>query len=185
MLKKLALVVVVILGVAFFLITRDWDSPELGQALLDKAGEATGIEMTATGFQLNLLKGVRLEGIKARSEVPGRTFLFSMDQMVFEHRLAPLLSGTVAIERIVLDKPQFELVESGEATPGESEPDKEEAPPPTEDSDVPEQGGLALNVKEIVLTDAALAMRSQKGGAESTTKIRRSQRSVSKPLLPT
>ena len=171
MLKKLALVVVVILAIAVFLITRDWDSPELGQALLDKAGEATGIEMTATGFQLNLLKGIKLEGVKARSEEPGRTFLFSMDQMVFEHRLAPLLSGTVAIERIVLEKPQFELVESGEATPSESEPDKEEAPPSTEDSDVSEQGGLALDVKEIVLTDATLVMRSQKGGAESTTKI--------------
>jgi hypothetical protein len=171
MLKKLALVVVVILAMAVFLVARDWDSPELGQALLDKAGEATGIEMTATGFQLNLLKGVRLEGVKARSEKPGRTFFFSMDQMVFEHRLAPLLSGTVAIERIVLNKPQFELVESAEATPSESEPDKEEAPPPTEDSDVPEQGGLALDVKEIVLTDAALVMRSQKGGAESTTKV--------------
>jgi len=171
MLKKMALVVVVIVAIAFFLINRDWDSPELGQSLLDKAGEATGIEMTATGFQFNLLKGVTLEGVKARSEEPGRTFLFSMDQLLFEHRLAPLLSGTVAIERIALVKPQFELVESGETTPSESEPGKGEEPPPTEDSDVSEQGGFALDVKEIVVRDAELVMRSEKGGAESTTTI--------------
>ena len=82
MLKKLALVVVVIIAIAFLLINRDWDSPELGQALLDKAGEATGIEMPATGFQFNLFKGVRLEGVKARSEEPGRTFLFSMNELL-------------------------------------------------------------------------------------------------------
>ena len=171
MLKKLALVVVVILAIAFFLINRDWDSPDLGQALLDKAGEATGVEMTATGFQFNLLKGVRLEGVKAHSEEPGRTFLFSMDQLVFEHRLAPLLSGTVAIERIVLDKPQFELVETGEAPPSEKESNKEETPAPTEESPADDGGGFALEVKEIVLSDATLVLRSQKGGTESTTTV--------------
>ena len=44
MLKKLLIVVVVLLAIVLFLAARDWDSPELGQALLDKAGEATGIK---------------------------------------------------------------------------------------------------------------------------------------------
>jgi hypothetical protein len=171
MLKKLLVVLVVILAIAIFLIARDWDSPELGQALLDKAGEATGIEMTATGFRLNVLKGVVLEGVEARSEKSGRTFQFSLDQMVFEHRLAPLLSGTVAIERILLDKPQFELVETGEAAPSEKEPAKEEESTPTEESDVTAEGGFALDVKEIVVSEGVLVMRSQKDGKESTTKI--------------
>ena len=41
MLKKLVIVLVVILALAIFLIARDWDSPELGQAILDQVGDAT------------------------------------------------------------------------------------------------------------------------------------------------
>ncbi len=48
MLKKL-LIVVVLLTIVLFLAARDWDSPELGQALLDKAGEATGNVLLAAG----------------------------------------------------------------------------------------------------------------------------------------
>jgi hypothetical protein len=130
MLKKLLVVFVIILVFAVFLLTRDWDSPELGQALLDKAGETTGIKMTATVFRFNLLKGVVLEDLRARSEEPGRTFQFSMDHVVLEHRLGPLLSGTVAIERIALDKPQFEQVETGEVPPSEKEESLLSAVPP-------------------------------------------------------
>ena len=54
MLKKIVVVLVVLLVVVAFLLMRDYDSPELGQALLDEVGEATGIEMTATGFRFNL-----------------------------------------------------------------------------------------------------------------------------------
>ena len=115
MLKKLLIVVLVIVVIGLVLLTRDWDSPELGQALLDKVSEATGVQMTATGFRFNLLKGVELSGVQASSvEEDGREFSFSLDELVFEHRVMPLLSGTVAIDRIVLERPQFELVDSPE-----------------------------------------------------------------------
>ncbi len=169
MLKKILIVVAILLLVGIFLLAKDYDSPELGQALLDKVGEATGVEMTATGFRFNLFKGVELDNVTASSSSPGRELDFTLDQLVFEHRLGPLLSGTVAIDRIVLDHPQFELVE----TPSQAEPAAEAEPAEAEPSadatatDGEEEGGLALEVKQILVRDGSIVMRNTDSGSET------------------
>jgi hypothetical protein len=169
MLKKILIVGAVLLLVVVFLLTKDWDSPELGQALLDEVGEATGVAMTATGFRFNLFKGVELDNVTATSSSPGRAFDFKLDQLVFEHRIMPLLSGTVAIDRIVLDHPQFELVE----TPSQAEPaeDAESAEAePSEESiatDGDDEGGLALDVKQILVRNGSIVMRNTDSGSET------------------
>ena len=169
MLKKILIVVAILLLVGIFLLAKDYDSPELGQALLDKVGEATGVEMTATGFRFNLFKGIELDNVTASSSSPGRELDFTLDQLVFEHRLGPLLSGTVAIDRIVLDHPQFELVE----TPSQAEPAAEAEPAEAEPSadatatDGEEEGGLALEVKQILVRDGSIVMRNTDSGSET------------------
>ena len=180
MLKKILIVVAVLLLVGLFLLTKDWDSPELGQALLDEVGEATGVEMTATGFQFNLFKGIELDNVTASSSSPGRQFDFTLDQLVFEHRIVPLLSGTVAIDRIVLERPQFELVETPSqaepaagAEPAEAEPatDAEATAPEPDEPDEPdeedEKGGLALEVKQILVRDGSIVLRNTDSGSET------------------
>jgi uncharacterized protein involved in outer membrane biogenesis len=170
MLKTLLIVVLVILVIGVILLTRDWDAPELGQALLDKAGEATGVQMTATGFRFNLLKGVELSGVQASSsEEGGREFTLSLDQLLFEHRVLPLLSGTVAIDRIILDHPQFELVD---APPGEKEEevksgngDVGEAEPSAGTGD--EGPGMALEVREISIRDGVVVMKTRGEAGET------------------
>ena len=169
MLKKILIVVAILLLVGIFLLAKDYDSPELRQALLDKVGEATGVEMTATGFRFNLFKGVELDNVTASSSSSGRELDFTLDQLVFEHRLGPLLSGTVAIDRIVLDHPQFELVE----TPSQAEPAAEAEPAEAEPSadatatDGEEEGGLALEVKQILVRDGSIVMRNTDSGSET------------------
>ena len=128
MLKKLLGVLVIVIALFGFLLVRDWDSPELGKTLLDKVGEATGVEMSAEGFRLNLFRGLVLEKVEAKSSSSGRDVHFSLDRLVFEHRLGPLLSGTVAIESVVLERPQIELVESGDSASGSKETSPVEAP---------------------------------------------------------
>ncbi len=162
MLKKLLIVVLVIVVIGLVLLTRDWDSPELGQALLDKVSEATGVQMTATGFRFNLLKGVELSGVQASSvEEDGREFSFSLDELVFEHRVMPLLSGTVAIDRIVLERPQFELVDSPEEAGAEAESEEpvvteQEAPAESE-----EGPSFALEVRQILIRDGVVVMKTR------------------------
>ena len=173
MLKKLLIVVVVLLAIVLLLATRDWDSPELGQALLDKAGEATGIQMTATGFGFNLFKGVRLSGVEASQKDERREFSFTLDELIFEHRLLPLLSGTVAVDRIVFERPQFELVEPADKPSGEAEPKKpEEKAPPAEEAPPADDGdgaGFALEVNQILINDGTVVMK--KKGEDGETRI--------------
>jgi uncharacterized protein involved in outer membrane biogenesis len=159
MIKKVLAVLVVLVVVVVFLAARDWDSPELGQTLLDKVGAATGIQMKAEGFRLNLLRGLVLEKVEATSTSEGRTFDFTLDRLVFAHRLLPLLSGTVAVDKVVLERPQFTLVQ-GESSRTE--------PPPAESGEG-SGAGLALDVKEIQIQDGVLVVKSPKG--EETTRI--------------
>ncbi len=169
MLKKLLIVLAVLVLVAGFLVSRDWDSPELGQALLDKVSAATGIQMKAEGFRLNLLKGVVLEKVEAKSSGDGRELTFNLDRLVFEHRLVPLLSGTVAIDRILLEKPRFELFQS--KTEGSSSK-KAEAPEsaPAEAAESEEGGGgLALEMRQIQIEDGSLSVKNAKG--EEKTRV--------------
>jgi uncharacterized protein involved in outer membrane biogenesis len=165
MLKKLRVVLLVVVAILVFLLVRDWDSPELGQAILDKAGEAAGIEMSAEGFRLNLLRGLVLEGVEARSSSSGRQVNLSLDRLVFEHRLAPLFSGTVAIERVVLNKPQIEIIEPETPSPAgvEKAPAEEEVTAPTGESP-PAESELSLAIQEIAVRDASLVILAEKSG---------------------
>jgi uncharacterized protein involved in outer membrane biogenesis len=160
MFKKILVVLVVLLAIAGFLLARDWDSPELGKTLLDKVGAATGIQMKAEGFRLNLLRGLELEKVEAVSSSEGRELVFTLDRLVFEHRVLPLLSGTVAVEKVVLEKPQFTLVQGETA-------EKAEAPPPSEGGGAP--AGLALDIKQILIQDGSAIVKNAEG--QETTRV--------------
>jgi hypothetical protein len=162
MLKKLLVVLAVLALVVAILALRDWDSPGLGAALLEKVSAATGIQMKAEGFRLNLVKGVVLETVEAKSSSEGRDFTFRLDRLVFEHRLLPLLTGTVAVDRILLEKPQFELVQP-ESKGGSSRKTKPTEEAPSEEGEGAPGGGLALDVRQIQIEDGSLSMKNPKG----------------------
>lgn len=158
MVKKILAVLAVLAVVLVFLAAKDWDSPELGRALLEKVGSATGIRMKAEGFRLNLLRGLVLEKVEATSTSEGRSLDFTLDRLVFEHRLLPLLSGTVAVDRVVLERPQFTLVQ------GETR--EETSPPPQTEDSAP---GLALEVRQILIREGSAIVKNSKG--EETTRV--------------
>jgi hypothetical protein len=167
-LKKILIALLVLLVVAAFLLAREWDSPRLGRALLDQVGQATGLELEASGFRLSLLRGLVLEEVKGRSSEAGRELAFSLDRLVFEHRLLPLLRGTVAVDRVELLKPQIELVEkTGASRAGGKTP----VPPPAPQPSPPPSGDvpLALEVREIRVADGTLALRVE--GVEGETRV--------------
>ena len=66
--------------------------------------------------------------------------------------------------RIVLDRPQLELVESAEKPSGEGEPKepKEKKPPEEEASSAADdEGGFALEVRQILISDGTLVMKKK------------------------
>ncbi len=174
MLKKILVVVAIVLAVLVFLVARDWDSPELGQALLDRVGEATGVHMKAEAFRLSLLKGLVLEKVDGSSVGDGTKLDFTLDRLVFEHRLLPLLQGTVAIDRIVFEKPQFDLTQSaGSGSKAASGSKEEPAPGKTKGEGEPGAGeaggGLALDVRQISVRDGSVVVKNEK--AEEKTRV--------------
>ncbi len=165
MLKKLLIVLAALAAVLLILLSRDWDSPELGRKLLAQVAAATGVQIEAEGFRLNLLKGVVLERVEAKTSGEGREITFHLDRLVFEHRLLPLLSGTVAVDRILLEAPRFEMVQSeGKPTSAKKAEVPEAAP-----AETGEGGGLALEVNEIRIEDGSLSVKNPKG--EEKTRV--------------
>jgi uncharacterized protein involved in outer membrane biogenesis len=174
MAKKLLIVLAVLVAVAAFLLARDWDSPEIGQAVIDKVNEATGVNMTAGSFRLNLLKGVVLGDVKASKIQDGRKVDLTVEQFVVEHRVLPLLTGTVALDRVVIDKPQVEIVEPGPAGGAESgSGDKpaaaEKAEAASKEQAAAEPSGFTLEVRQISIRDGQVVIRRE--GDDSQTRI--------------
>ncbi len=172
MLKKLIIVVVVVAAILGVLITRDWESPELGQAILDQLGEVAGVSMTAKGFRFNVLKGLVLADVEASAERDGRTMSLAVEEFIVEHRLAPLISGTVELDRVVVKRPQVEVVEPAAPQAPSATAETQAAvgdPEPATDTSA-EPGGFTLTVRQIAMRDGALMLR--KAGEQGATRIR-------------
>ena len=171
MVKKLFLVVVAILVVAVaILFFVDFDSPELGNAVLEKANEATGANLSVESFRLNLIRGLELKGVESTSSFPGTVVNARIDELVLRHRLLPLLSGRVAVDQILLRRPEVELVERGtkskknSAKRGKAKKKSEAessgangaaGQPPTKEAEE-SFGGLALEISEIRIEDGSI-----------------------------
>src|SRR5262245_26911285 len=89
-----AAVVGVVLGV---LVLTEFSAPALGRALLDRAGAAAGARLDADEFRLSLLRGLSLRNVRAAGSYPGGRYDLSLDRLVFQHRLLPLLMGRLTV----------------------------------------------------------------------------------------
>jgi len=153
----------------------DFDSPRLGKALLDEVSAQTGLHIEADGFRLNLVRGLRLDGVRFASDGPSGRLTVQAAGLLAEHRLAPLLHRRVEIDRIVVYQPRIELV-----TPPEEAPVARPAPvakpvaaptavPASAASQAPGEptvpGGPLLAVDRIWVRDGTLATRVE--GAEA------------------
>ena len=107
---------VLVLGV-IVLAFAEFSSPELGRALLDRAGAATGVRLQAAEFHLSVLRGLSLGRVRAAGTYPGGRYDLTVDKIVFQHRLLPLLAGRLTVDRIRLEKPHAVLIEAERASP--------------------------------------------------------------------
>ena len=186
MAKKLLLAAAILGGVLALAIAVvflvDFESPELGKVVVEKVNEATGARLTVGRYRLNLIRGLELEEVDVTASLPGGTLAAHLDGLVLKHRLLPLLTGKVAVEQIVLLRPQVEVTEGAgkkgkRRAPGDGSGRVEGGPPsesPSGDEEslphetsAGESGGLALEISEIVIEDGSI--RLQREGAEVAT----------------
>ena len=130
----------------------EFSSPELGRALLDRAATATGVRLEASEFRLSILRGLSLGHVRAGGRYPGGSYDLTLDRIVFQHRLLPLLSGRLAVDRIRLEQPHAVMIEAAGASPGAGA-----AAAGTVAVALP----IALEVGEAVIHDGRVEMRAR------------------------
>lgn len=184
-----SVMVLLLVAAAAVAVTMDWDSPALGQALLDQAAAAGGLELEAEGFRLNLLKGLQLEKVRVRSPMDGGSLSATADKLVLKHQVGPLLRGEVLVDEIVLLRPELELVSSesgdsgapasGSTGSAPSAGGGSEADTATEvqataggPQGAEEEGsGLKLRIRRFAIVDGTLVTRVE-GVDEPPTEVR-------------
>ena len=139
------------LGIAA-LSLAGFSSPSLGRALLDRASTATGVRLEAEEFRLSILRGLSLGHVRARGRYPGGSYDLTLDRLVFEHRLLPLLAGRLAVDRIRLEHPRAVLIEAEGASPAAGA-----AAAGTAAVALP----IALDIREAVIHDGGVEMRAR------------------------
>ncbi len=162
------LVAALVVSALAVLLFVDFDSPRLGKAVLDQVSAQTGLKIEADGFRLNVVRGLRMEGVRVVSESPSGRLTLQAKGFLAEHRLLPLLQGRVKIDRIVIYEPRIELVTQPKKalTRGAlPRPDWKERPPAApavnQESGAQAPSGPALAVDSIRLQGGTLATRTE------------------------
>ena len=144
----------------------NFDSPEMGRAVLSAAGRATELELNADQFQLNVLKGLSLKNVTAEGELFERSIDAQLASLALQHRILPLLKGNFSVKRISIIRPQIdciELVRGKPRTVPERTRKGPEAKPPAS-SPTPEsvEKNLLLEISNVGIENAQITFRRKK-----------------------
>lgn len=170
--KRLALVgftLVVLLLIVGAVVVASFDSERLGQAVLGRASEQLGLDLTAERFDFHLFRGLEIEGLTVRGSLDAGELDGRIERVMLRHDPWPLLSRRVVIHELLIDRPRIELLagpaaptvagaatamgaEDAAAVPGA-------APDPAPASE-PSAGGLQLEIHQVRLQDGELLLAS-------------------------
>jgi len=142
----------------------DFDATELGAAALRQASASTGIQLDASRYRINLVRGLELENVEASARVPGGRYTITMPAMRFDHRVWSLLSGQLEIDRVLLTEPRVAVVLEPKLTaPASSSSTR--ARRPRERSETPQTelatSPVELRIREFELSGAAFSFNDE------------------------
>jgi hypothetical protein len=154
----------VILGVLTYLVLGTFNSQKLGNLAIAEVNRITGIELKAERFSLSLLKGLALEGVSATSRSSKGNVEFTLKRMLLEHKLTPLFSGTLAIEKLRLEnlEARVNLPEKPESAEPEFEAIESSA----------NETGLRLEVEEIRILNSNLLLTQKADAGQSKQEVK-------------
>ncbi len=164
-------------GIAALLLT-EFESPELGRLALNQVGKSVDLDLKAVSFRLNLLRGLELGQVEAKGQLPDGELQASVERLVLKHRPRDLLSGTLTVTEVVIERPQVTVVSSDAGSPTGATEVSQQVPPAEiserDDGATTVEGGrtLALAISTIGLKDGSVVQRSTKGGVTETMEIR-------------
>lgn len=105
----IGLVLLVISGLVVYVLIS-LDPSELGQKVLVIVSENTGVELTAESFELRPFQGVDLENGRVSGELDSGSVSGTVDRVILDYKLLPILQGDVAVEQIVVEGADLEVI---------------------------------------------------------------------------
>ncbi|MCG8460976.1 MAG: hypothetical protein MI919_32225 [Holophagales bacterium] len=169
----------VLVAMVLLLLTREYDSRELGEALLSQIRSET-LEVEADGFRLQPLTGLEMRGLRLRSLSSDGTMSIDVGRVIVTHRFASIFSGRWVFEEIVLEEPAIEVVwavpEAGGSArgpgpaPGAVPPPATEGAPRADAAEAAQGGGepsFTLELRRLGLERGTFVMRDE--GSEAAT----------------
>ena len=157
----LVVLIVVVAGMLFY-ATRYIQSPAFKDTLLSKARGALGADVKIDKFDVSVLSGITLGGVKIANPAGFAGNLLSADAFVLRYRLMPLLSKRVEIEQLSLDKPVVTLARNAK---GEWNYDKlgGVSEPGTPSSSAPASVPLDVTLSKVAMTNGRVVMLDEAG----------------------
>jgi hypothetical protein len=153
-------IVVGVIALAFLL-----DTETVGQKLLSRVSEASGMELSASSVSLGIFSGIELEDVTASGRYARGDYQIRLSGLIFRHQLGPLLSGNFVIDQVLLDRPEVEVVvRHAEAEDVGGDPGPAEAA-------AEESGDLRLEVRQILIRDGSARIREEIPGREPSQNI--------------
>lgn len=175
MTKRLRLKLAAVLAAALAILllaalTFTWESTTLSRAVF-AALSGPDLKLEAGAVRLSILRGVLLREVKLHARLEGGVFDLEAAELQLSHRFWRLLAGEVAVDEIVLSKPEMVVVWDAPTPPqrpakGKKAPallTPEAAPGAPEAEDAKTAGGLALAMKvsRLAIEGGSFSMSEQ------------------------
>ena len=107
------LVIVLLLGFALF---AEFSAPVAVRRIVQSAAADAGFDLEVEQFWISPARGIRLRGVVATTDIPAGSVRTTVDSVVLEHRLWPLLFGDIIVDRLLIDSPSIEVVTNAPET---------------------------------------------------------------------
>ena len=169
---KILGIILLLLVILVVVIIIRFDPDELGQRVLNYVNQNTDIELQAERFALHPFKGLELVNAEIHTMTEAGEATVTLDNLLFEHEVWPLIKGELVIHRILLDKPQTVVVAAAEpvaeASKGsgsgggtKEEPDAPSVPAQPAAPTEGDTGGRTGSIAEIRIEDGSLVARTE------------------------
>lgn len=166
----IGIILLLVVGfVAYVFLTLDPE--ELGQKVLGRVNEKTGLTLSAETFEVRPLKGLRLENGHLEGNLDAGSVSGDLSRMAFDYELLPILKGEVVVHQILVEGPDLEVVSRpAEVAPPAPAPEPEvtevveEAPAEVLEAQPQEEASgflSAVTISEIRVVDGNLKVTSE------------------------
>lgn len=136
------------------------ETPELGDAILARARDVTGLSLRAGSSRFSLRRGLSLEGVEASSRFPSGRYRVSAKAVVLRSRPSTLVSGRLQLSDVLLEEPGIDVVLGLPSNPSPSlVPDREPSAEPARSTDTAGSDWLPVLLTRVEVEVTAVELR--------------------------